>query len=78
MSAVVAGKRAVAEALRAGSAREVLVARGSRAGQGLRAVLEAAGQAGVRVREVDRRDLDALAADHRGVVARLRAPARPS
>ena len=78
MSRVVAGKRAVLEAVRAGQAREVLVARGSRASQGLRDVVQAAGDAGVGIREVDRADLDALARDHRGVVARVGAAPRPT
>lgn len=72
---VVAGKRAVTEAIRAGAAREVLVARGGRRNDGLREVLAAASKAHVRVREVDRADLDALASDHRGVVARVRGDA---
>ncbi len=59
------------EAIRAGTAEEVLVARGSRAGAGLHDVLAAAADAGVSVREVDRDELDELAAEHRGVVARV-------
>lgn len=74
----VAGKRAVTEAIRAGVAEEVLVARGSRGGAGLRDVLAAAADAGISVREVDRAELDELAAEHRGVVARVAvASARP-
>ena len=38
---IVAGRRAVAEAIRAGRVSEVLVARGARSTQGLRAVIEA-------------------------------------
>jgi 23S rRNA (guanosine2251-2'-O)-methyltransferase len=64
------GRRAVVEALRAGQVREVLVAVGARDTQGLRAVREAARAAKVRVRATDRRELDRLADDHRGVVAR--------
>jgi 23S rRNA (guanosine2251-2'-O)-methyltransferase len=67
---VVAGKRAVTEAIRAGAAHEVLVARGARRNAGLREVLSAADRAHVPVREVGREDLDALADEHRGVVAR--------
>jgi 23S rRNA (guanosine2251-2'-O)-methyltransferase len=67
---VVAGKRAVTEAIRAGAAHEVLVARGARRNAGLRDVLAAADRAHVPVREVGREDLDALADEHRGVVAR--------
>lgn len=69
---VVAGRRAVLEAVRAGLAAEVLIARGSRTTPGLREVLEAAGS--TTVREVDRPELDSLAADHHGVVARVRLP----
>jgi 23S rRNA (guanosine2251-2'-O)-methyltransferase len=71
---VVAGRRAALEAVRSGIALEVLVARQARATSGIRDVVEAAAEVGVRVREVDRRDLDALAPDHRGVVARVRVP----
>ena len=68
---VVAGKRAVLEAVRAGDATEVLIARGAREGPAMRDVLEAARREHIETREVDRRDLDRLAADHRGVVARV-------
>lgn len=71
---VVGGRRAVLEAIRATVAREVLVARGSRATPGLRDVLDAAAGAGVGVREVDRDELDRLVPDHQGVAARVRAP----
>jgi 23S rRNA (guanosine2251-2'-O)-methyltransferase len=67
---LVVGRRAVVEAIRAGDVREVLVAVGSRDTQGLREVREAARAAKVPVRATDRRQLDRLAADHRGVVAR--------
>ncbi|HEX5627728.1 MAG TPA: RNA methyltransferase [Actinomycetota bacterium] len=66
---VVGGRRAVLEAVRAGAAREVLVAGDARSTAGLRDVLEACREAGVPVREVDRFELDGLAADHRGIVA---------
>jgi 23S rRNA (guanosine2251-2'-O)-methyltransferase len=69
---LLSGRRAVAEALRAGGVDEVLIARGARATDALRDVVIAAAHAGVPVREVDRRELDTLARDHRGVVARLR------
>jgi 23S rRNA (guanosine2251-2'-O)-methyltransferase len=72
---VVAGRRAVAEAVVAGTAVEILVAEGSRATEGLRAVLDAANQGGVPVREAPRSELDALAPEHRGVVAVLSTPA---
>ena len=68
---VVAGKRAVLEAIRAGEASEVLIARGSRQSPGMRDVLDAARSGHVRTREVDRTALDALADDHRGVVAKI-------
>jgi 23S rRNA (guanosine2251-2'-O)-methyltransferase len=66
---VVGGRRAVLEAVRAGAAREVLVARDARSTAGLRDVLEACREAGLPVREVDRSELDGLASDHRGVAA---------
>jgi 23S rRNA (guanosine2251-2'-O)-methyltransferase len=69
---VVAGKRAVTEAIRGGTAEEVLVARGARGGAGLREVLAAAADRQVPVREVDRSTLDELAREHRGVAARVR------
>jgi 23S rRNA (guanosine2251-2'-O)-methyltransferase len=68
---VVPGKRAVLEAIRSGEAAEVLIAKGAREGPGMRDVLDAARGARIRVRTVDRSALDALADDHRGVVARL-------
>jgi 23S rRNA (guanosine2251-2'-O)-methyltransferase len=67
----VAGRRAVAEAIASGSVGEVLIAQGITSTQGLRTVLEAARHDGVRVREVPRSELDALAQDHRGVVGVL-------
>jgi len=77
VSEVVSGRRAVTEAVRAGTAREVLVARGALRNEGLRAVLAAAGGAKVRVREVTRHELDELAPDHRGVVAKVGAEHAP-
>jgi 23S rRNA (guanosine2251-2'-O)-methyltransferase len=71
---VVGGRRAVLEAVRAGAAREVLVARDARSAVGPRDVLEACREAGLPVREVDRSELDALAADHRGVAAIIGSP----
>jgi 23S rRNA (guanosine2251-2'-O)-methyltransferase len=73
-AAAVGGRRTVLEALRAGLAREVLVARGARATPGLREVLEETSRRGVRLSEVASGKLDALAADHHGVVARVDAP----
>jgi 23S rRNA (guanosine2251-2'-O)-methyltransferase len=66
---VVAGRRAVTEAIRAGLATEVLVDRQARSSQGMRAVLDAARAAELPVRSVDRDELDPLADEHRGVVA---------
>jgi 23S rRNA (guanosine2251-2'-O)-methyltransferase len=68
-SGAVGGRRAVAEAIRAGVASEVLVARGTRRTQGLDELVAAAAAAHVPIREVDRARLDALTPDHRGVVA---------
>jgi 23S rRNA (guanosine2251-2'-O)-methyltransferase len=73
---LITGRRAVAEAIGAGRVVEVLVAPGARRNQGLRAVLGAADRALVPVREVGPADLDQLARDHRGVIARVR-PASP-
>ena len=75
--AAVGGRRAVVEAIRAGRVRDILVAPGVRETQGLRAVMDAAAGAGIDVREADRTELDRLASDHQGVVARLRDDARP-
>lgn len=71
---IVAGRRAVAEAIRAGRASEVLVARGARSTQGLRAVIEAADRAGIPVVERSRSELDERSTragfrEHHGVVA---------
>jgi 23S rRNA (guanosine2251-2'-O)-methyltransferase len=68
----VGGRRAVAEAASAGLAAEVLVATSSRTTPGLRDALAAAGAAGVPVRTAARSELDRLAPDHQGIVARLR------
>lgn len=74
---VVAGRRAVTEALRAGAATEVRVADTARSSPGLRVLLQVARKAGVRVRTVERRELDATGATHQGVIASLRAERRP-
>lgn len=71
---LVTGRRTVLEAIRAGIASEVLVVSSARSTEGLRDVLAAARVAGARVREVDRAELDRIAPDHRGVVARVRLP----
>ena len=73
---VVAGRRAVTEAIRAGAAGEVLLARGARDTPGLRALREAASAAGVPVHQVDRGELDGLVPAHQGVAARLLRAAR--
>ena len=70
-ASVVSGRRAVAEAVRAGSASEVLIVSSPTVTQGFRAVLDAARDAGVPVRTVPRATLDSLADEHRGVVARV-------
>jgi 23S rRNA (guanosine2251-2'-O)-methyltransferase len=67
---VVSGRRAVIEAIKAGAASEVFVARGSRQNAAMRELLATADRARVPVRERARTELDAIAADHRGVVAR--------
>jgi 23S rRNA (guanosine2251-2'-O)-methyltransferase len=72
---MVAGRRAVAEAVAARQATEVLVAHGARPSQGLQRVIEAARAADIPVRRVSRAELDTFAPDHRGAVARLRGPA---
>jgi 23S rRNA (guanosine2251-2'-O)-methyltransferase len=73
---LITGRRAALEAVRAGLARRVLVAKGSRATPGLRELLVACREASVEVRELDRAELDRLASDHHGVVAEA-APAKP-
>jgi len=75
---VVAGRRAVTEAIRSGAAREVLIAASPKATQGMRALLDAAQDAGVPVTTSPRAMLDALADDHQGVVAKLRRDHGPS
>jgi 23S rRNA (guanosine2251-2'-O)-methyltransferase len=70
VSRVVAGRRAVLEAVRSGRAGEVLVASGARSTAGLRELLDACEASDVRVVEVARSELDGMAPDHQGVVAR--------
>lgn len=71
----VGGRRAVAEAVRAGRARRVLAHRAARHTEGLRDLERAAADAGVRIDWVEREALDATgAADHQGVVAFVTAP----
>jgi 23S rRNA (guanosine2251-2'-O)-methyltransferase len=71
---VVAGRRAVREAVRAGVARQVLVSREARSFPALRDVLASADAAGIVVHEIDRAELDEIAEDHRGVAASVRPP----
>ena len=73
-SPVISGRRAVVEAIRAGTTSEVLVARGAPRTDGLESLLAEAAARGVPVREVPRPQLDALAEQHRGVVARRDGP----
>jgi 23S rRNA (guanosine2251-2'-O)-methyltransferase len=71
---VVVGKRPVLEAIRSGSAQEVLVVRGARSTPGLRDVLRAARAQGVAVEVVTRERIERLAGGtgHHGVAARTR------
>ncbi|HEU4356101.1 MAG TPA: RNA methyltransferase substrate-binding domain-containing protein, partial [Actinomycetota bacterium] len=71
---VAAGRRAALEAVRSGRASEVLLADGSRQTPGLRDLLDAARETEVPVRTVPRQELDRLAAEHQGVVARVETP----
>jgi 23S rRNA (guanosine2251-2'-O)-methyltransferase len=65
----------VREAVRAGRARRILVARTAHRTPGLRALLAEAERAGVALDTVDVRDLDALGLpDHQGVAARVSLP----
>ncbi len=72
MSTIVSGKRAVMESIRSGRVSEVLVVRGGRESPASLEVIAAARAGGIRVREASREELDALAIDHRGFVARVR------
>ncbi len=74
-SEIVAGRRAALEAVRSGRAVEVLVASDVRETPGLQELTAAAAAAaGVELRRVPRGDLDRLADDHHGVVARIAMP----
>ena len=68
------GRRAVAEAVRAGLAAELLVMASSRSTPALRDLVEEAVRAGVAVTDAPRSMLDSLAPDHQGVAARVRFP----
>ena len=73
--ASIGGRRAVAEAIRAGRARAVMVAREAKRSPGLDQVLEAARAAGISVEEVPRSRIDALGVEnHQEVAAVVRPP----
>lgn len=73
--AYIGGRRAVAEAIRAGRARRVMVAREATASPGLADLLDAARAAGVEVEEVPRARIDGLGVhDHQEVAALVRPP----
>src|SRR4029453_7643162 len=67
---VVGGKRAATEAVRAGRARRLLVVAGSREGEGLRSLIDAARRSGWAAEQVSRQEIESLGVvDHQGVVA---------
>ncbi len=67
---VVGGKRAVTEAVRAGRARRLLLATGSRDSESLRSLIDAAKRAGVSLEHVSREEIESLGVvDHQGAVA---------
>lgn len=73
--AALGGRRAVLEAIRAGRARRLLLARGSRQTQGLRELLAEATRSSIAVRWVQREALEELGVlDHQGVVAFVSPP----
>jgi 23S rRNA (guanosine2251-2'-O)-methyltransferase len=74
-AAVVSGKRAVTEALKAGRATRLLVARNAQITPGLRETIGAAESAGVPVERASREDLDRKAPGNRGVAAVVDLPA---
>ncbi len=66
---VIAGRNAVMEALKAGRTLDsVLVARGDRQGS-MGVIVARCREAGIPVKETDSRKLDAMAANHQGVIA---------
>ena len=68
---LIAGRNAVMEALKAGRALDsVLVAKGERQGS-IGAILARCREAGIPVKEADSRKLDAMAANHQGVICLL-------
>jgi 23S rRNA (guanosine2251-2'-O)-methyltransferase len=71
----IGGRRAVAEAIRGGRARRVLIAADATATEGLRSVRDSAERTGIPLTPVDRSALDRLpVVDHQGVVAFVRQP----
>jgi 23S rRNA (guanosine2251-2'-O)-methyltransferase len=74
---LISGRRAVTEALEAGGVLEVSVAENVKNTEGMRTILRAAADHGVKVRIVPRERLDAMAPSHQGVVARLGRTLRP-
>ena len=74
-TSLVGGQRAALEAVRAGRALEVLVASEAVGRHALGEILEASRAAGLAVREVPRRELEALGAEHQGIAVRYRDPA---
>lgn len=74
--ATVVGRRPALEAVRAGAARELMVSHAARSTEPLRAVLDAAADAGVPVRRVSEERIAMLAggSHHQGVAARVRRP----
>jgi len=75
---LIVGRNAVLAALRIGHPLEVVIERGAQGGAKVRAIMEGARTAGVRVRLVERRELDRLAGpNHQGVVAVAAAGAEP-
>jgi 23S rRNA (guanosine2251-2'-O)-methyltransferase len=73
---LVPGRRPALESVRAGAAREILIAEEARATPGLRELVEAAGAAGVPLRRVPAAAIDDLAGEgvHQGVLARVAFP----
>ncbi len=70
----VGGRRTVAEAIRAGVAREILLLEPVRGGGPLAGIAELAARTGVPTRPADHERLDSLVSDHKGVAARVALP----
>lgn len=71
---IVGGRRVVLEAVRAGRASEVLIAREAHSTQSLRELADVCRDAGVERRLVARAELDRITRDHQGVAARISVP----